>query len=90
MNIVRCPWSKGELYHRYHDLQWGVPEYDDRMLFEIPSWRNDVLREIDLIEEIARLYGVERIPSTAPRGAIAIAATGSPQAVRMAGRTNCS
>ncbi len=32
--------------------------------FEIPSWRSgDLQREIDLIEEIARLYGIENIPA---------------------------
>ncbi len=36
----------------------------------IPSWRVDLKREADLIEEIARLYGVDKIPSTAPRGAV--------------------
>lgn len=34
----------------------------------IPSHRPDLKREIDLIEEVARLHGVDRIPSTAPRG----------------------
>ncbi|HSC35320.1 MAG TPA: phenylalanine--tRNA ligase subunit beta [Thermodesulfobacteriota bacterium] len=34
--------------------------------FRIPTWRVDVTREIDLIEEIARLYGYGRIPSTLP------------------------
>jgi phenylalanyl-tRNA synthetase beta chain len=38
--------------------------------FEAPSWRVDLKREADLIEEIARLYGVDRIPGTPPRGAI--------------------
>src|SRR5206468_1475264 len=38
--------------------------------FRIPTWRVDLKREIDLVEEVARLYGVERIPSTPPRGAI--------------------
>jgi phenylalanyl-tRNA synthetase beta chain len=38
--------------------------------FRVPSWRVDLKREIDLIEEIARLYGVDEIPSTPPRGAI--------------------
>ena len=38
--------------------------------FQIPTWRVDLKREVDLIEEIARLYGVDRIPSTPPRGAI--------------------
>lgn len=36
----------------------------------IPSWRVDLKREADLIEEIARLHGVDKIPSTAPRGAV--------------------
>lgn len=30
----RCPWAKGEIYEQYHDLEWGVPIYDDRLLFE--------------------------------------------------------
>jgi phenylalanyl-tRNA synthetase beta chain len=38
--------------------------------FEIPSFRVDLKREVDLIEEIARLHGVEKIPATPPRGAI--------------------
>lgn len=38
--------------------------------FEIPTFRVDLKREVDLIEEIARLDGVERIPATSPRGAI--------------------
>src|SRR5262249_21122934 len=38
--------------------------------FRIPSFRVDLKREVDLIEEIARLYGVDKIPATPPRGAI--------------------
>lgn len=38
--------------------------------FRVPTFRVDLKREVDLIEEIARLYGVDRIPSTSPRGAI--------------------
>ena len=36
--------------------------------FAIPSHRDDLKREADLIEEVARLYGVDRIPATPPRG----------------------
>jgi DNA-3-methyladenine glycosylase I len=33
--IVRCPWPKTDpLYVAYHDTEWGVPEYDDRALYE--------------------------------------------------------
>jgi len=31
----RCPWPGTDpLYVAYHDTEWGVPEYDDRALFE--------------------------------------------------------
>jgi DNA-3-methyladenine glycosylase I len=33
--LVRCPWPKQDpLYLAYHDQEWGVPEYDDRALYE--------------------------------------------------------
>jgi DNA-3-methyladenine glycosylase I len=32
---TRCHWpAKDPLYLAYHDREWGVPEYDDRALFE--------------------------------------------------------
>jgi phenylalanyl-tRNA synthetase beta chain len=33
-----------------------------------PTFRRDLEREIDLVEEIARIYGYDRIPSTLPSG----------------------
>jgi phenylalanyl-tRNA synthetase beta chain len=38
--------------------------------FQIPTWRVDLKREVDLIEEIERLHGLEKVPATPPRGAI--------------------
>ncbi len=33
---VRCPWAGDDpLMVAYHDEQWGVPEHDDRALFEL-------------------------------------------------------
>ena len=32
---MRCPWPKDDpLYVAYHDEEWGVPECDDRALYE--------------------------------------------------------
>jgi DNA-3-methyladenine glycosylase I len=32
----RCDWAGSEpLYIAYHDLEWGVPQHDDRALFEM-------------------------------------------------------
>jgi DNA-3-methyladenine glycosylase I len=33
--LMRCPWPKQDpLYVAYHDKEWGVPEFDDRALYE--------------------------------------------------------
>ena len=33
--LPRCPWPRDDaLYIAYHDQEWGVPEYDDRALYE--------------------------------------------------------
>ncbi|MDP4183631.1 MAG: DNA-3-methyladenine glycosylase I [Bacteroidota bacterium] len=34
-DLRRCDWStSSQLYIDYHDMEWGVPVYDDRLLFE--------------------------------------------------------
>ncbi|MDE0010710.1 MAG: phenylalanine--tRNA ligase subunit beta [Candidatus Poribacteria bacterium] len=40
----------------------------------IPTFRSDITREIDLIEEIARVYGYDNIPTTLPKGDIPVPA----------------
>jgi DNA-3-methyladenine glycosylase I len=33
--LYRCPWPRQDpLYVAYHDEEWGVPEHDDRALYE--------------------------------------------------------
>jgi DNA-3-methyladenine glycosylase I len=35
MDKKRCRWCEGDtLYEDYHDKEWGVPLFDDRLLFE--------------------------------------------------------
>src|ERR1700751_1000178 len=45
-----------------------IPEgqSDQQFRVQIPSWRLDVEREIDVIEEIARLHGYDKFPNTLP------------------------
>ena len=33
-NLVRCSWPSNPLSIRYHDEEWGLPQHDDRVLFE--------------------------------------------------------
>ena len=35
MTIRRCSWPRTDLDIAYHDREWGVPEHDDRALFEL-------------------------------------------------------
>jgi DNA-3-methyladenine glycosylase I len=32
--VPRCPWAITEPAIAYHDEEWGVPEHNDRVLFE--------------------------------------------------------
>jgi DNA-3-methyladenine glycosylase I len=34
MQDARCTWARTELDIAYHDVEWGVPVHDDRLLFE--------------------------------------------------------
>ncbi len=33
--MIRCAWPKTDLDIAYHDTEWGVPQHDDRRLFEL-------------------------------------------------------
>ncbi|HXU16468.1 MAG TPA: DNA-3-methyladenine glycosylase I [Terriglobales bacterium] len=32
--LTRCSWAQNELAIEYHDREWGVPQHEDRVLFE--------------------------------------------------------
>jgi phenylalanyl-tRNA synthetase beta chain len=49
-------------------LGFTVREGVEGLAVEVPSWRGDVWREVDLIEEVGRHYGLDKIPSTVPPG----------------------
>jgi phenylalanyl-tRNA synthetase beta chain len=43
-----------------------LPGSEDTYLVHIPSWRLDIEREIDVIEELARLHGYDKFANTLP------------------------
>lgn len=54
------------------NLQFGVREMADGTLeVTVPTYRVDIEREIDLVEEIARLNGFDRIPASMPLARVA-------------------
>lgn len=44
-------------------LSFKPQSKDGVILCSIPSWRSDVYREVDLIEEVARVYGYSKVPT---------------------------
>jgi phenylalanyl-tRNA synthetase beta chain len=44
-------------------LNFKPQSKDEVILCSIPSWRSDVYREVDLIEEVARVYGYGKVPT---------------------------
>ncbi len=51
-------------------LEIGVEEDGDTLIATIPTFRTDLTREADLIEEIGRIYGYDRFPSVPPRAVL--------------------
>jgi phenylalanyl-tRNA synthetase beta chain len=47
------------------ELNWLEP---DKLQINIPTYRADLTSEVDLIEEVARLYGFDKIPTSLPSG----------------------
>ena len=59
----------GQIFRLLKRLGFGlIPkgQEDARFQVHIPSWRLDVEREIDVIEEIARLHGYDKFENTLP------------------------
>lgn len=59
----------GQILNR---LDFDVETSGDVYQVTVPTFRSDVTREIDLIEEIARVYGYDNIPTTLPKGDIPV------------------
>ncbi len=60
---VDLPWHAVESYLVAIGATLVPKPEDDRIAVEAPSWRPDLSREIDLIEEVARLHGYQNFPS---------------------------
>ncbi len=67
---VEIPTDKQSQMLRSLGLSVHESSGQDQTSYRVPTFRVDLKREVDLIEEIARLQGVDKIPSTPPRGAL--------------------
>ena len=59
--------STGEITALLRRLQMDIlEETNHALLVEVPTYRNDISIEVDLVEEIARVYGYNQIPKPIP------------------------
>src|SRR5262249_35849171 len=67
-----------EMARLLRSIEIEAEERDDGVEARVPTFRVDVTREVDLIEELARLYGYERVPATIPAATRAPEPSGDP------------
>ncbi|MDE0689462.1 MAG: phenylalanine--tRNA ligase subunit beta [Candidatus Poribacteria bacterium] len=63
-----------EMVQILNRLGFDVDATGDIYHVTVPTFRADLTREIDLIEEIARVHGYDNIPTTLPKGDIPVPA----------------
>jgi phenylalanyl-tRNA synthetase beta chain len=78
--------SVGEVHEIFDRLHFTVEAQGATFQVHVPSRRGDITRSVDLIEEIARLYGYDNIPTTLMTGVTTPGALNKEQSVRRLAR----
>ncbi len=61
--------STAEVLRILRSLEFGAEKMTtDKILVTVPTWRLDIEREQDLVEEVARIYGYTNLPAVHPIG----------------------
>ena len=67
---IRISPAQNVKYLQQLGLEVAIENAREYCMVVVPTFRVDLKREADLIEEVARMHGVDHIYSTPPRGAI--------------------
>jgi phenylalanyl-tRNA synthetase beta chain len=64
--LLGMPVQMDEAVERLEALGCKVEQEDGSLLASVPTFRRDLRREADLVEEVGRLIGLDRVPETLP------------------------
>jgi phenylalanyl-tRNA synthetase beta chain len=74
-SLLGCSVEKNDARSILSHIGCQVRDNADGFQADVPSFRPDLVREVDLIEEIARIYGYSAIPSEMPKARPSIEGT---------------
>jgi phenylalanyl-tRNA synthetase beta chain len=84
--VLGMPVEPDGAVDRLRALGCEVEREDGRLSAVVPTFRRDLRREVDLIEEVGRLIGLDRVPETLPAVPQAGRLTGAQQRDRLVRR----
>lgn len=82
--ILGKEYGKEDVVDILSRLSFDVEETGEGLIVQPPSFRNDIAREVDLVEEVARLSGYDSIPPAMPE--VRMCGTGISGRMLLAGR----